>query len=415
MKNLRSSLLVLILLPAMCLTAFLQYQSQKSTSEIKRLKRSPEELSAFVIKGIDWLVKVQFENGGWGAGAHSEQHIRDPHAVKVDPGTTAFASMALLRSGNTLESGKYSANLKKSLEFLLNLIEKCPENSKFISDVEGTQPQVKLGRNIDASLCVQFFIRILPHTKSNPQLEKRVNEAMDKCLRKITKSQDNDGRIQDGGWAPVLQSAMANNALEQAYEMGKVDKDALDRSKNYQKGNYSSGAGTTRVDDAAGIELYSVTSTQRATVKDARKAESILNEAKEKGKLDSKAEMNRDNLVKAGLGEKEAEELSKSYQQFKATAVRSQDDSVMSGFGNNGGEEFLSFMMTSESMVIAGGEEWNKWKGKMNDLLQRIQNQDGSWNGHHCITSPVFCTAACILSLTVENDVDLLRNEKKGK
>ena len=88
------------------------------------------------------------------------------------------------------------------------------------------------------------------------------------------------------------------------------------------------------------------------------------------------------------------------------------DERVIAGFGNNGGEEFLSFMMTSESLVITGGEEWNKWKEKMHNMLSKIQNEDGSWNGHHCITSPVFCTAAAILSLTVENDRDLLIKEK---
>ena len=44
----------------------------------------------------------------------------------------------------------------------------------------------------------------------------------------------------------------------------------------------------------------------------------------------------------------------------------------------------------------------------MSGLILKIQNQDGSWNGHHCITSPVFCTATSVLLLTVENDIDFL-------
>ena len=38
----------------------------------------------------------------------------------------------------------------------------------------------------------------------------------------------------------------------------------------------------------------------------------------------------------------------------------------------------------------------------------KIQNDDGSWNGHHCITSPVFCTATCGLILSINNDVNKL-------
>jgi hypothetical protein len=35
-----------------------------------------------------------------------------------------------------------------------------------------------------------------------------------------------------------------------------------------------------------------------------------------------------------------------------------------------------------------------------------IQNNDGSWEGHHCITSPVFCTATALLILSIQEDMD---------
>jgi hypothetical protein len=37
-----------------------------------------------------------------------------------------------------------------------------------------------------------------------------------------------------------------------------------------------------------------------------------------------------------------------------------------------------------------------------------IQEKNGNWQGHHCITSPVFCTATCLLILSVNNDVKSL-------
>lgn len=45
---------------------------------------------------------------------------------------------------------------------------------------------------------------------------------------------------------------------------------------------------------------------------------------------------------------------------------------------------------------------------KMSELLPKAQNGDGSWSGHHCITSPVFCTAAVVQVMGVENDRELL-------
>ena len=85
------------------------------------------EVPKFLEPSIDWLAKAQFENGGWGAGLHSRQGIHDPHAVDIDPATTAFAAMALMRSGHTLNEGKYSTNVQKAYTLILTMIEESPE------------------------------------------------------------------------------------------------------------------------------------------------------------------------------------------------------------------------------------------------------------------------------------------------
>jgi hypothetical protein len=43
----------------------------------------------------------------------------------------------------------------------------------------------------------------------------------------------------------------------------------------------------------------------------------------------------------------------------------------------------------------------------MSKKIISIQKNDGSWEGHHCITSPVFCTAVALLILSIHNDLDL--------
>ena len=35
----------------------------------------------------------------------------------------------------------------------------------------------------------------------------------------------------------------------------------------------------------------------------------------------------------------------------------------------------------------------------MTENLERMQNADGSWAGHHCITGRTFCTATALLVL----------------
>jgi hypothetical protein len=368
-----------------------------------------EELPEFAQKGIDYLAKVQFENGSWGAGTHTQQNVIDATQVQSDPATTAFAAMALLRAGNTLKEGKYSENLNKAVLYLLGVIENASEEGNKITDISGTQPQIKLGQNIDASMCVQFLIRIAPHAKHDKSLETRISNATDKCLRKIQKTQAEDGSINGGGWAPVLQSAMATNALELADNAGKdVDKKALEKSKNYQKDNIDTKTGEIKAERGAGVALYSVAGNQRSTATEARKATDLIAKGKKEGKLANDAPVTLDNLKQLNISDEEASDLVQAYNQNQGSISQMKNDQVLAGFGNNGGEEFLSFMLTSESLVITGGKDWDEWKDKMHKLLSGIQNNDGSWNGHHCITSPVFCTAASILALSVENDKDLL-------
>jgi len=98
----------------------------------------------------------------------------------------------------------------------------------------------------------------------------------------------------------------------------------------------------------------------------------------------------------------------KSYKQNQIGRQQLQDEQVLSGFGNNGGEEYLSHMMTSESLVITDRNEWSAWSQKMGQRFEKIQNPNGSWSGHHCITSPVFCTAAVVMAVTADRDAELL-------
>ena len=372
-------------------------------------------IPGYVKNGLDWLAAAQFQNGGWGAGQHSAQHLRDPHAVQIDPATTAFAAMALMRSGSTVYSGAYSRNVRLALDHLLKVVEESPENGGQITGISGTQPQVKLGHNIDVSMTAQFFARVVSTLRKGDKMRSRVEKGLDKCLRKLEAAQQADGSWNEAGWAPVLQSAVANGALEMAVAAGReVDQEALERSREYQKGNVDAASGEVRTEAAAGVSLYSIASSQRASAPAARDAMERIDAAKRRGELDEDADVTVDNLKKAGFGERKAEELFESYRQNEATKKLLSDDRVLSGFGNNGGEEFLSYMMTSESLVVTGDNEWDKWHGRMNQLFARIQNPDGSWSGHHCITSPVFCTAAVILTMTADRDADFLRNRNQG-
>jgi hypothetical protein len=361
-------------------------------------------------KGLVWMANAQLDNGGWGAGTHSHQDVRDPHAVAADPATTALVGMALLRNGNTLTKGKYAENLKKGLDFLLEAVENTPEQNKYITNLKGTQPQTKLGQNIDVILTMQFFTNILSKIdKKDCSCIDRIEDALNKCVRKTQQAQDVDGGIRDGGWAPVLQSALANNALESAKDVGaKVDDKVLEKSREYQKSNFDVKTNSAVTGKAAGVMLYSVSGSARASAKEARSADSAVAKAKKEGKLKADAPVTEQNLVVAGMSSTQAKKYETAYNVRKAATIRAQDGDVVDGFGSNGGEEYLSYLMTGESLIIGNDNSWKNWFEKMAGRMVQIQSNDGSWQGHHCITSPVFCTATCLLILSIDKDIDFL-------
>jgi len=86
----------------------------------------------------------------------------------------------------------------------------------------------------------------------------------------------------------------------------------------------------------------------------------------------------------------------------KAVAGKVADKQFVAGFGNNGGEEFLSYMNISLALHAKGGPEWLKWDQQATEQVNRVQNNDGSWSGNHCITGRTFCTAAALLTLMAD-------------
>lgn len=371
--------------------------------------KTPQNVAKAQMEALAWLAKAQNNDGGWGAGSHSMQGVMDPHAVKSDPASTALVAMGLLRCKNTPAQGQYSSQLNKAMNFLLAAVENSPDNDLNITTLQATQPQVKLGQNIDVVLTTQFLTNVIDYVQNDPQLKKRVEKCLNKCVAKIQNAQDNNGSFKGSGWAGVLQSSLANNALETAQSKGAdVDDKVLENSRTYQKSNVDAGSGEVKTEMGAGVVLYSVSSASRASAKEARVAKERIEIAKKEGKLDKDEEISIQSLKKTGMSDAEAYKYSTAYDVNESAKKQSIRNDVMDGFGSNGGEEFLSYLQTGEGMIMGKDREWKKWYDNMNGRLLKIQNQDGSWNGHHCITSPVFCTATCLLILSVNNDIDQL-------
>lgn len=371
--------------------------------------KTPAEVVTSQGKAYDWMVKAQNQDGGFAAGTHANQGVMDPHASPSDPATTAMVSMAMLRAGSTLVEGRFSESLKRTTEFLLKSVENAPDEALNITSLTGTQIQAKLGQNIDVALTAQYLSNLMGRMPCNDQKQDRWLKALNKCTAKIQKAQTSNGSTAGSGWAGVLQSSFATNALESAQHVGAdVDDKALDKAREFQQGNFDANTGSVATDAAAGVALYAVSSSTRNSAKQAREVKEVIAKAKKDGKVKNEQKVSVESLMDAGMNRDEAEKANTAWNVYEAAKVQSQSDAVLRGFGNNGGEEFLSFLQTGESLIINKDDGWKNWYGSTTARLVEIQNQDGSWNGHHCITSPVFCTATSLLILSVNNDIEQL-------
>jgi hypothetical protein len=365
-------------------------------------------VSLAVRNGVDWLVSVQGADGGWGQDGGETSHVRSGENLETagnDVANTAVATQALLRAGHAPTQGKYRERVRRGVEFILGHVEASPPEGLAITSVTGSQIQRKLGPYIDTFLTSMLFAEIdgqMGDAKSN----QRVRLALEKCVRKIEQNQQHDGSWNiSGGWAPILGTSMASRSLFLAEKKGvevepavmaKVDEYTKD-SMRVNAGGYVSrpvDAGTYRGGVVGGVGgagggVGTVTETIRVEAAPPAVAASAgvpLYQGAQALEQLSRTEKDR---------ETNAEEIA-----AVTDALRS--DTFTSGFGSMGGEEFFSYLNISDSLHRAGGEPWNKWNADMKTKLVKLQNQEGSWAGHHCITGRVAVTSAAILTLLVE-------------
>jgi hypothetical protein len=157
------------------------------------------------------------------------------------------------------------------------------------------------------------------------------------------------------------------------------------------------------VTGSAGVGLYGDAASSANIRDDAETKKAKATELKERAKKGPKPmAQSPDVPTKAQIDAAEAEATAASkaaYDSERALTARLSDDRFIAGFGNNGGEEFLSYLLISETLVQNGGKEWDRWDAAITKLVGKVQNEDGSWVGHHCITGRTFVTAAALLVL----------------
>ena len=353
-------------------------QTQRTTPEPKT---APAPVSTAVDKGARWLASVQGADGGWGQDGGEASSARPGERLESsgnDVANTAVAALALLQAGR-----QYQPQVERALAFVLQRIEASPADGLAITDRQGTQIQRKLGPCIDTFLASMLMSQV-DGRASTLALNARVRKALQKTVAKIEKHQRSDGSWNiAGGWAPVLGTSMASRSLFEAKNRGvAVDAAVMARAETYTVSALSAppppaavaggrsagrGAGTAlaATAEAAGVPLY-------------QSAQAL-------------EQLSRTSADRA-----------QNAKQISAIQSQLADAAFVAGFGSMGGEELFSYLNISDSMKRVGGDGWPKWHANISQKILGLQNSDGTWAGHHCITGRVAMTSAAILNLTVD-------------
>jgi hypothetical protein len=387
-------------------------------------------LSETVKKGLTYLVSQQKENGGWGQGGGWRTDVKGGGRVEgsnvADPpdvASTAIATLALVRAGNTPKGGEYAKNVARAVEFICTHVEKSDKTSLYVTDMRGTQVQTKIGPYVDTFAALLVFSE-LKGQMQDEKAEARLVAAMNKIIGKIEDNQQKDGSfVKNEGWASVLSHGLASKGLNRAAQNGAMvkgetlarDGEQLAQGLDKKTGKFEttaesaakggSGAGgaapaSRPAPSDAGVPLYNssartagLTETVNSLKPKEKKLRATLDDAKASKADKDEAKKQLETLAQA----EEAQEAA-----VRGVVAQVGDRQFVAGFGSNGGEEFLSYMNISESLRVKGGKDWEKWDKAVTDNLNRIQDKDGGWSGQHCITGRTFCTAGALLTLMAD-------------
>ena len=385
-------------------------------------KNPNDPVSIAVDKGVKWLVSVQGKDGGWGQDGGETSYVRQGERLESngnDVANTAVVALALLSTGTTPVQGPNHQALQRAVSFILDHVDRSPTDGLAVTNLTGTQIQRKLGPYIDTFLTSKLLAE-LDGNMGDPQANARVRRSLEKCVAKIEKNQLKDGSWNiAGGWAPILGTSMASQSLYLAQGKGlAVQQMAMNRVDVYTKLSAAgppppaampaSSAGRVAAGAGFGVGAgYGVDVTSAPVMAVPKSADAEVSAVSAGVSLYKRAQ--------------ELEQLTRTEKDRKGNArqiadikMQLSDPRFITGFGSIGGEEFFSYLNISDSLHRAGGPEWVRWNTDMKAKILKMQNEDGTWAGHHCITGRVAVTGAAILMLVAgRENVVLTSNAHK--
>jgi hypothetical protein len=299
-------------------------------------------------KGTNWMLKAINRDGG---------SALDPGGPS-DVAVSGVVGLALMSQGSTPIEGQYAARQTALMNYLIRRVGVLHSGGTLQQST--AQIEGKLGPNAAHFFCAICLSQMLGETDEVSVCR----QALQRLANHIGNNQKSDGSWGQEGWAPQLATATGWISLRAANFAGIRVSASSDKTGDFliksmpAPGNPGASGSWYHwyYGTAAGLRvLYALGREEE------ERARQALNDLLDFIRLGNQA------------------------------------------FGMAGGEEFLTHHYLNETFLQKGGQLWRDWFPLVRDKLIAIQNSDGSWTGHHCITSRVFCTACALLVLTSPN------------
>ncbi|MGD9634588.1 MAG: hypothetical protein AB7G28_20420 [Pirellulales bacterium] len=301
------------------------------------------ECQKSIDRGTDWLIACMRPDGMLGP------DLNQP----ADLSCTSIAGLALLSQGNTPLGGKNAQELRRIIDAVLIMVKWLPLQPR--EDRPITLVQRKIGFHADRFLAALFLSQALGDAE---EADPEIRQALTKLVGEIGRAQGRDGTWGDESWAPVLGTVLGWESLRSAHSCG------LEVNGSAQLAG-----------DALLKKLQSKLDRRETWMHDFYKDASSIR-------------------VLYSLGYKNEPAFEKCVD--RTLKFASEDDRP---FTQAGGEEYLAFFLVTECMLHGNEPAWQDWYPTVSQKIMRVQNNDGSWSGHHCIVQRTFCTAAALLTL----------------
>jgi hypothetical protein len=335
----------------------------------------PEKYRPTVAKGLQYLAKQQFKDGHWGANG-------DQYPVSM----TGLAGIAMLMEGSTVREGKYSKEIRKAADWLMERSMKGNNRDGLIGNPDHP---TETGRYMYGHGFATLFLAMTYGDEEDRERREKLKDILTRAVKYIAAAQSTqggwfytskvDGHDQDEGSVTITQiqplRACRNAGIS-------VPKQVIKKGYDYLKNS------TT----ARGGVVYSLG----------------------RGGLGAPLGGERPSLTAAAIaclfsaGEYK-DELVKKWFKYCHTAIP-----LNAGGGIRLGHDEYTHLYYAQAVYILGDDGWEKMFGptppeqrvtwsayrkSMFDGLVQSQNSDGSWPGGGGFSvGPVYSTAIyCII------------------